>query len=61
MNKIHSTIFSLFIPDGWRGHDVPLCRDVILLEVHPNLDAVVAAALVDVAQVNLEVMMGYLY
>ena len=38
----------LFVPDGRRGHDVPLCGDVILLKVHPHLDAVRASPLVDV-------------
>ncbi len=36
-----------------RRHYVPLGGDIILLEVHPHVDYVVVAALVDVTKVNL--------
>ena len=43
----------LFVPDCRRGHDVPLCGEVILLEVDAHLDPVCASALVDVPQIDL--------
>ncbi len=37
------------VSDGFRSHDVPLCRDIILLEIHPHVDTVVSAPLVYVS------------
>ena len=43
----------LLVPDGRSRHDVPLCREVVLLKVDAHLDAVGAPSLVDVPKVNL--------
>ena len=44
----------LFVPDGVGPHDVPLGGDVVLLQVHAQLDVVVLPLLVDVPKVDLQ-------
>ena len=43
----------LLVADGVGPHHVPLGRDVVLLQVHAQLDVVVLALLVDVPEVDL--------
>ena len=43
----------LLVADGVGPHDVPLGGDVVLLQVHAQLDVVVLALLVDVPEVDL--------
>ena len=44
----------LFVSDGVGPHDVPLGGDVVLLQVHAQLDVVVLPLLVDVPKVDLQ-------
>ena len=44
----------LFVSDGVGPHDVPLGGDVVLLQVHAQLDVVVLPLLVDVPKVDLK-------
>ena len=43
----------LLVADGVGPHHVPLGRDVVLLQVHAQLDFVVLSPLVDVPEVDL--------
>ena len=43
----------LLVADGVGPHHVPLGRDVVLLQVHAQLDVVVLPLLVDVPEIDL--------